>query len=114
MERECPELADHVQNGCHEKGALRWTQSAGQYSTETILERVYVPQDAHSWGKELTGRLCYDGTTYTYNCWRNSDCESGETCVDKSLNLIGIAAADAPNDCSFYSSVGTDNQARFQ
>ena len=81
-------------------------------STQTILERVYVPQDAHSWGKELTGRLCYDGTTYTYNCWRNSDCESGETCVDKSLNLIGIAAADAPNDCSFASTIEKTNATR--
>lgn len=34
----------------------------------TILTRVYVPQDAHSWGKEFTGRLCREpgGTTRTF------------------------------------------------
>jgi type IV pilus assembly protein PilY1 len=74
-------------------------------NTKTVLERAYIPQDAHSWGKELTGRLCSDGTTYTYNCWRDSDCASGETCVDKSVNLIGIAAADPPNDCSYTSTI---------
>ena len=74
-------------------------------SSQTVLERVYVPQDAHSWGKELTGRLCYNGSAYTYNCWRDSDCASGETCVDKSQQLIGIAAADPPNDCSFTSTI---------
>lgn len=72
---------------------------------KTTLERVYIPQDAHSWGKELTGRLCYDGTTYTYNCWRDSDCDSDSTCVDKSTNLVGVAAADAPNDCSFFGTI---------
>jgi type IV pilus assembly protein PilY1 len=84
-------------------GGHRVTDSSAQ----TVLERVYVPQDAHSWGKELTGRLCYNSSTstYTYNCWRDSDCASGETCVDKSTSLIGIAAADAPNDCSFTSSI---------
>ncbi len=74
-------------------------------SSKTVLERVFIPQDAHSWGKELTGRLCFDGSTYTYNCWRDSDCGTGQTCVDKSTNLIGIPAADPPNDCSYYSSI---------
>jgi len=74
-------------------------------NTKTVLERVFIPQDAHSWGKELTGRLCFNGSTYTYNCWRDSDCDSGSTCVDKSVNLIGIPAADPPNDCSYYSAI---------
>jgi type IV pilus assembly protein PilY1 len=76
-------------------------------NSQTVLERVYIPQDAHSWGKELTGRLCFHGatSTYTYNCWKDSDCESGDTCVDRSTSLIGIAAADAPNDCSFTSTI---------
>ncbi|MFA6054271.1 MAG: PilC/PilY family type IV pilus protein [Thermodesulfovibrionales bacterium] len=82
-------------------GGHRVTDSNAQ----TVLERVYIPQDAHSWGKELTGRLCFDGTTYTYNCWRDSDCASGSTCVDKSTNLVGITAADAPNDCSFFGTI---------
>ncbi len=82
-------------------GGHRVTDSNAQ----TVLERVYVPQDAHSWGKELTGRLCSRGSVYTYNCWRDSDCESGYTCVDKSTSLIGVAAADAPNDCSYTSSI---------
>ncbi len=71
-------------------------------TSKTVLERDIMPGDAHSWGKELTGRLCYNGATaaYTYNCKRDSDCASGETCVDKSVNLIGVAAATEPFDCS--------------
>ena len=36
-------------------------------ATETILERVYIPQDAHSWGKEYTsiGNDGYDISDYT-------------------------------------------------
>lgn len=63
-------------------------------STEAVLERVYIPQDAHSWGKEMTGRLCASGGTYTISCMVDSDCESGYTCVDKSNQLIGIAPSD--------------------
>ncbi len=37
-------------------GGYRSTDSA----TETVLERVFVPQDAHSWGKEYRG-IAYDG-----------------------------------------------------
>jgi type IV pilus assembly protein PilY1 len=29
-------------------------------ATETVLERAYIPQDAHSWGKEYTS-IAYDG-----------------------------------------------------
>ncbi|WP_154650503.1 pilus assembly protein PilY [Geotalea daltonii] len=65
----------------------------------TELERVPLPQDAHSWGKELTGRLCYDGSKYTTTCNDAGDCASGSSCVDKSVNLIGFAAADAPSEC---------------
>ena len=65
-------------------------------TTSTILERVYIPGDAHSWGKEVTGRLCKNGDVYKNTCYNNDDCTangSGFTCVDKSINLIGVAAA---------------------
>lgn len=44
-------------------GGYRATDS----TTETILERVYVPQDAHSWGKEYTSTAVdgYDIEDYT-------------------------------------------------
>ena len=29
-------------------------------NTKTVLERDIMPGDAHSWGKELSGRLCYN------------------------------------------------------
>ncbi|MFA7402907.1 MAG: hypothetical protein WC007_02850 [Pelobacteraceae bacterium] len=78
-------------------GGQRTTDS----NTQTVLKRVYVPQDAHSWGKELTGRLCFDGTsTYTTTCSTDADCDTGNTCEDKSANLIGIVAADAPSECA--------------
>ncbi len=74
-------------------------------TTQTVLQRAIIPGDAHSVGKELTGRLCYNGSDYTYGCTRDSDCESGETCVDKSNQLIGIAAATEPFDCSFTGAI---------
>lgn len=44
--------------------ALRKTFYGGQRSTDTatqtILERAFIPQDAHSWGKEYTS-IAYDG-----------------------------------------------------
>ncbi len=78
--------------------------------TSTVLQRVYVPQDAHSWGKEFTGRLCYNGSAadpnkYNYTCTIDSDCGAGYSCLDKSQNLIGIAAALAPNTCSTSTAV---------
>lgn len=68
-------------------------------STTNVLERVNIPHDAHSWGKEVTGRLCYNATAtlpYTNMCMTSIDCESGYTCTDKSVNLIGIGPSDAP------------------
>ncbi len=62
----------------------------------TVLERATVPQDAHSWGKEFTGRLCYNATgtpQYTYSCSLDTDCASGYTCTDKSSELVGFNAA---------------------
>lgn len=41
-------------------GGFRSTDSA----TETVLQRVYVPQDAHSWGKEYTSQAV-DGYSIT-------------------------------------------------
>ena len=81
-------------------------------NTYTELERVPLPQDAHSWGKELTGRLCYDGSAYSTTCVDAGDCASGSSCVDKSVNLIGIAAADPPSECSSPVTVtwGTGNK----
>ncbi len=44
-------------------GGYRSTDS----TTETVLERAYIPQDAHSWGKEYTSVAVdgYDITEYT-------------------------------------------------
>jgi type IV pilus assembly protein PilY1 len=81
---------------------LRKVLYGGHRSTDetssTILERVYIPGDAHGWGKEVTGRLCRNGDIYKNICYSNADCTAngaGYTCVDKSLNLIGINAATA-------------------
>lgn len=91
-------------------------------STQDALVRSFIPQDAHSWGKELTGRLCYNSTagTYSYTCSTSSNCNSGETCVDKSVELIGIAASDAPSACASgvtaptYSTAGKILVAKYQ
>ncbi len=83
----------------------------GQRSTdsnETVLSRVYIPEDAHSWGKEVTGKLCFNGSQYTYQCKRNNDCDtaSGYACVSpRGKYLIPFAAATPPYDCSFTSAV---------
>ncbi|MDU0459860.1 MAG: pilus assembly protein PilY, partial [Geobacteraceae bacterium] len=73
-------------------GGYRSTDSA----SETVLERAAVPQDAHSWGKEFTGRLCYNSSgtpQYTYSCSLDSDCATGYACTDKSMELVGFAQA---------------------
>lgn len=62
-------------------------------TTSTILERTYVPGDAHSWAKEIPGGLCRNGSVYKNTCYNDSDCDTGYTCTDKSLNLIGMARA---------------------
>jgi type IV pilus assembly protein PilY1 len=81
---------------------LRKVLYGGHRSTDTtsstILERVYIPGDAHGWGKEVTGRLCRNGNNYKNFCYSDSDCTangSGYTCVDKANNLIGINASAA-------------------
>ncbi len=101
-------------------------------ASSTVLERAYIPQDAHSWGKEFTGRLCMgtglscingSGVATNSGCSADSDCPTGSTCgsttlytnqcesdincdtangfscVDQSINLIGIAAATPGSDC---------------
>jgi type IV pilus assembly protein PilY1 len=65
----------------------------------TLLQRAFIPQDAHSWGKEFTGKLCYDGSEYTNQCLSDLDCESGDICVDKSLELIGMAGPSSITSC---------------
>lgn len=78
---------------------LRKVLYGGHRSTDTtdstIMERVYVPGDAHSWGKEIPGSLCSNGSIYKNTCNNSSDCDSGYTCTDKSINLIGMAKADS-------------------
>ncbi|MBI5640675.1 MAG: pilus assembly protein PilY [Nitrospirae bacterium] len=76
-------------------------------SNKTVLERVYIPQDAHSWGKELTGRLCFnvgavdtEHPLYANTCVTNNDCDSGYTCLNKSNELMGIDASDPPAACT--------------
>jgi type IV pilus assembly protein PilY1 len=82
-------------------------------NTKTVLERDIMPGDAHSWGKELSGRLCFNNATsvYTYACEKNSDCEAGELCVDKSNNLIGMNASDVPFACSATTAINWSTQA---
>jgi type IV pilus assembly protein PilY1 len=86
-------------------GGRRSTDDAGS----TILERIYLPKDAHSFAKELTGRLCRtttpDATTpeYTYSCVTANDCDSVagySDCVDKSNNLVGFDQAPQPTACT--------------
>ena len=83
---------------------LRKVMYGGQRSQESPhvwLNRAYIPQDAHSWGKEYTGRLCSNGTTYRQMCTDNADCtDTGYTCQDKSLNLIGSAAPTGATVCT--------------
>ena len=81
---------------------LRKVLYGGHRSTDstssTVLERVYIPGDAHGWGKEVTGRLCRNGNIYKNICYSDADCTAngiGYTCVDKSQNLIGINASTA-------------------
>lgn len=74
-------------------------------TNKTTLQRVYIPQDAHSFGKEFTGRLCSNGSSYAAMCATDDDCDSGSTCVDKSLQLIGIAAPPAANNCTYTAAI---------
>jgi len=81
-----------------------------QENPKVLLNRVFIPQDAHSWGKEYTGRLCSNGTTYKQMCVTNEDCtDSGYTCQDKSVNLIGSAAPTGGTYCSGASSITWGN-----
>ena len=80
-------------------GGARSTDTA----TSTVLERAQIPMDAHSWGKELTGRLCSNGATYTGNCSVTGDCLSGYSCVDvqsAGKYLTPYATSDAPASCT--------------
>lgn len=86
---------------------LRKVMYGGQRSAETpsiLLERAYIPQDAHSWGKEYTGKLCYNSTSSTYKamCYADSDCDTGFTCTDKSVNLLGMTAPTGGTSCSGF------------
>jgi type IV pilus assembly protein PilY1 len=82
------------------KKVLYGGQRVTDSNSSTVLERVFVPQDAHSWGKEFTGRLCSNGSDYTNMCSTSEDCDTGYTCVDRSQNLVGFEAAAAPQPCS--------------
>lgn len=84
---------------------LRKVMYGGQRSQESpknVLNRAYIPQDAHSWGKEYTGRLCYNSTTSVYKnmCLVNDDCDTGFACTDKSVNLNGAVAPTAGTPCT--------------
>lgn len=78
-------------------------RSSDPTSGATVLQRAYIPMDAHSWGKELTGRLCKSGSTYTHSCSLDRDCDSGYTCTDiaaQSKYLVPFAAATPPTTCT--------------
>ena len=81
---------------------IRKVMYGGQRSKEApvLLNRAFIPQDAHSWGKEYTGKLCSDGTDYKQMCSADGDCDAGYTCQDKSLNLIGIIPPFVGTACS--------------
>jgi type IV pilus assembly protein PilY1 len=98
------------------KKVLYGGERSDDSNTSTVLKRVYIPQDAHSWGKEATGRLCYNlGTVtasnpaYTNMCMTSEDCESGYSCSNKSNELIGIGPSDAPSVCPSSVTVGSTN-----
>lgn len=75
-------------------------------TNKTTLIRASIPHDAHSFGKEYTGRLCTaNGVTYTSMCSVDSDCDSGQTCEDKSMQLIGIAAPPQVNSCTYTTAI---------
>jgi len=75
-------------------------------TNKTTLVRASVPHDAHAFGKEYTGRLCTtNGVSYTTMCSLDTDCSSGETCEDKSLQLIGISAPPQVNTCSYTTAI---------
>ncbi|NVN89881.1 MAG: pilus assembly protein PilY [Desulfuromonadales bacterium] len=91
----------------------RDTSGAG-YST--MLERTFVPRDAHSWAKEMSGRLCRtlapsaSKPKYTTSCITSAECETniGYTeCDDVSNQLIGFAQAPLPTACSSAVTVNT-------
>ena len=86
---------------------LRKVMYGGQRTQESpriLLDRAYIPQDAHSWGKEYTGKLCYNGTSGVYKnmCYAAADCDSGFTCTDKSDNLLGMVAPTGGAACSGF------------
>ncbi len=73
-------------------------------ASSTVLERAYIPMDGHSWGKELTGRLCSSGTSFTNSCSTGNDCASGYTCIDVQSPGVGkylmpYATSDPPTTC---------------
>ncbi|UCG78224.1 MAG: pilus assembly protein PilY [Nitrospirota bacterium] len=80
-------------------GGYRSADSSAVGPTATVLERAYIPQDAHSWGKEYTGRLCNSGASFTNQCNSDLDCDSGYSCVDRSTELIGMAGPQALTSC---------------
>jgi type IV pilus assembly protein PilY1 len=83
-------------------------------SNVTVLERVFIPEDAHSWGKEFTGRLCKQGTEFTYVCQSDINCDSGYTCEDIAAAgnyLIPFDAAAQPTTCSATTAINNiDNK----
>jgi len=84
---------------------LRKVMYGGQRSQETpriLLDRAYIPQDDHSWGKEYTGKLCYNSTAGVYKnmCYTDADCGAGYACTDKSVNLLGMPKPTGGDVCS--------------
>ncbi len=84
---------------------LRKVMYGGQRSQESprvLLDRAFIPQDAHSWGKEYTGKLCYTSTSGVYKamCYTDTDCDTGYICTDKSINLLGMVKPTGGNVCS--------------
>lgn len=81
-------------------------------AANTVLEAAFIPQNAHSWGKEFTGSLCYNGTKYTNMCMTNGDCETGYSCVDKSTSLTPNVNPGGTCTAPSNDAIWTDNEGK--
>lgn len=81
-------------------GGKRSTDSA----TATVLERSYIPQDAHSWGKEYTS-FAVDGY-YIYNYTPLAQPSAGTRHVFANTTLLCPVPSNYPADSSCISNSG--------
>jgi type IV pilus assembly protein PilY1 len=87
------------------------TSSSGSNASSTVLTRAYLPTDGHSWGKQLTGKLCKSGSGYGMSCSIYTDCNAADitSCVDVAAlgkYLTPYGTATSPSVCS-STAIGT-------